>query len=119
MEKFTEGEWVARYDSAKNRYSEGAISADGHDIAIITGYNFDCVFGGRRRDFSDGYEEQDHQEHAANAHIIAAAPKTYYKLKEVEQYLDAMIGEPSYSKTLHDEVINLLAECRGEHEQVK
>lgn len=115
MEKFTEGEWLAW---------------ESHDDEDFAPRRDDCVIIGMGSYNENPYGhytfhkivingESGDEEMIANANLIAAAPKAYYKLKEVEQYLDAMVGEPSYSKTLHDEIINLLAECRGEHEQVK
>jgi len=107
MEKFSKGDWVVEKNSAGS-------------IEVVSGVNgwsecgYLCIGIA-----TEGKECTNNKKTRANANLIAAAPKAYYKLKEVEQYLGAMIGESSYSKTLHDEIINLLAECRGEHEQVK
>lgn len=86
-EKFTQGEWVAETSGIHGQYSEGCVRSDEGDIAVITGRNFGVEFGGVGRDWCDGYEEQDDEEHKANAYLIASAPNLYKELKKIHQLI--------------------------------
>lgn len=92
--KFTKGEWVP---------------ALRNDDELQTTF-FGIVFGGVFLQIGSGNENR------INAHLIAAAPEMYHKLVEVESHLDSIAGEYAYNRTMHDEIIELLAKARGEHE---
>jgi hypothetical protein len=117
--KFTKGEWEAKL-SFSGKYGDGTISSGGFDIAIVCGTNYsDSPIGGVNRDWRDGYEAQDVEEHEANAHLIAAAPDHDRALCMIE---DKMTVTPNvfggkYSITLNqeevDQIRKSLSKARG------
>lgn len=65
-------------------YHDGQIiDKEGNILAIVSGYNYSCEFGGKDRKWDNGYEEEDLAEHISNAKLFAAAPCLVESLKEM------------------------------------
>ena len=95
--KFTKGEWIAFYP---------------HEV-LVSGHISVESESGRLISQVEVYKS-DIDEKTANAHLIAAAPEMYHKLAEVEEYLDSIVGEHSYHRTMREDITELLAKARGE-----
>jgi hypothetical protein len=103
LTKFTKGIWVADYDGSMTRYTEGSIYCGDFHLAIITGSNYQCTFGGTTREYGENHEIEDDAEHKANANLIAAAPEMY-----------KMLDDLANGRGVDYPIEQLLAKARGE-----
>ena len=97
-EKFTKGEWVVYLDDDSEQIVIGADSYNKDPSEYFSCHKMmvDC--------------DVDDEEAVANAHLIAAAPDMYEKLKEILEYIEESIGESDGTRSIE----TLLAKARGE-----
>lgn len=80
--KHTAGPYQWEYSDREHH--DGQITdKQGNLLAIVSGYNYSCYFGGKDQNWNEGYEEQDLAEHIANAKLFAASPCLVEALQEV------------------------------------
>ena len=90
--KFTKGEWDAVID------------------------NWQCWIDSDEGLVADlGHSDVPYQEAEANAHLIAASPEMYEMLERVCNELIPIAGETEKQESFRFEILDLLAEARGEH----
>lgn len=109
LEKFTNGEWQV----VKNEIN---------DVAHIVRMNTPNLNKYDARPYAalGGFPDENAKEEIeANAHLIAASKKLFYKLHEMEIFMEQMHeADPDWtikeSQLHHKEITALLAEARGE-----
>ncbi len=85
--KHTPGPFIYTYNKNAHYHDGEVLDMDGNLLAIVSGSNYGMTFGGKNRDWGKDYEQEDLQEHIANAKLFAASPKLLAALIEARTFV--------------------------------
>lgn len=100
--KHTPGPFIYTYNENSGYHQGEVIDLDGNLLAIVAGENYGTTFGGKNRDWNPNHQEEDLQEHIANAKLFAAAPTLLKALIEARKYVCAWNAQSGDEETEND-----------------
>lgn len=101
----TKGPLKLEYSDNGSYHSGEVFDSEGNVLAIITGHNFGQTFGGKDRHWSEGWEEEDYEEHKANGALFASAPELLDCLT-----MGQSLNTPDFLMWLADRLVNVYGE---------
>ncbi len=105
--KHTPGPFIYTYNKDAQYHDGEILDMDRNLLAIIAGSNYGTTLGGKNRDWGEDYEQEDLQEHIANAKLFAASPKLLEALIQARKYVCAWNASKGDEETeLHLKMCN-------------